>query len=197
MPPFSGGSMYQNKKGFMLYKDNYEVIKTLSVEQKATLLDSIFRYNLGEEPVFMEPVALVVFQFLRQQFDRDNAKYTTVCERNSRNAKIRWDAVECGGMRSHPVGTRNADKDKDTDKDKETARIRSQFTPPTRDELFLYVKENGFAVEPSRFIDFYESKGWMVGKNKMKDWKAAVRNWARDKTVPMPTTANTLGEVLL
>ena len=36
-------------------------------------------------------------------------------------------------------------------------------------------------VDAERFIDFYESKGWFVGKNKMKDWKAAVRNWARSQ----------------
>ena len=39
-----------------------------------------------------------------------------------------------------------------------------------------YCRENGYNVDERRFIDFYESKGWMVGKNKMKDWRAAVRN---------------------
>ena len=41
--------------------------------------------------------------------------------------------------------------------------------------------ERGNDVDPERFVDFYEAKGWMVGKNKMKDWRAAVRNWERNK----------------
>ena len=52
-----------------------------------------------------------------------------------------------------------------------------RFTPPTLEEVTEYCKEKGLTVDPERFIDFYSSKGWMVGKNKMKDWKAAVRGW--------------------
>lgn len=51
-----------------------------------------------------------------------------------------------------------------------------RFTPPTFDEVEAYVLERNSPVDPQAFIDFYESKGWMVGKNKMKDWKAACRN---------------------
>ncbi len=52
------------------------------------------------------------------------------------------------------------------------------FAPPTNDELKTYCTENNLSIQTQRFLDFYSSKGWMVGKNKMKDWKAAVRNWA-------------------
>lgn len=58
-----------------------------------------------------------------------------------------------------------------------------RFTPPTLDEAANYFKERGCLVESEveKFMDFYEMKGWMVGKNKMKDWKAAVRNWLKGK----------------
>ena len=55
--------------------------------------------------------------------------------------------------------------------------MRAVFIPPTVDEVRSYCQERGNNVNPESFIDFYQSKGWMVGKNKMKDWKAAVRNW--------------------
>jgi hypothetical protein len=56
------------------------------------------------------------------------------------------------------------------------------FTPPSLDDVTSYCHERNNTVDPQRFIDFYESKGWMVGKNKMKDWKAAIRTWEqRDK----------------
>lgn len=61
----------------------------------------------------------------------------------------------------------------------------TRFTPPTLEEVQAYCIERGNNVDAERFIDFYSSKGWMVGKNKMKDWKAAVRNWeSRDKPTP-------------
>ncbi len=54
-----------------------------------------------------------------------------------------------------------------------------RFTPPTLDEVEQYCLERANGIDAQAFIDFYESKGWMIGKNKMKDWKAAVRTWER------------------
>ena len=53
----------------------------------------------------------------------------------------------------------------------------SRFTPPTLEQVSLYCFQRNNKVDAQRFIDFYESKGWLIGKNKMKDWKAAVRTW--------------------
>ena len=55
---------------------------------------------------------------------------------------------------------------------------RVRFTPPSLDEVKSYCSEQGCAINPEQFINYYEANGWMVGKNKMKDWKAAIRNWA-------------------
>jgi hypothetical protein len=54
---------------------------------------------------------------------------------------------------------------------------KKKFIPPTEEEVSAYCKERANAVNAGNFVAFYESKGWMVGKNKMKDWKAAVRTW--------------------
>lgn len=65
----------------------------------------------------------------------------------------------------------------------------SHFVPPTPEEVKAYCIERNNKVDAERFIDFYSSKGWMIGKNKMKDWKAAVRTWEKDKkpdTQPKP-----------
>jgi DNA-binding PadR family transcriptional regulator len=53
----------------------------------------------------------------------------------------------------------------------------TRFIPPTIHEVDAYCRERGNNINAEAFIDFYESKGWMVGKNKMKDWKACVRTW--------------------
>ena len=56
-----------------------------------------------------------------------------------------------------------------------------QFKPPTVEEVRNYCCERMNTVDAEAFVDFYESKGWMVGKNKMKDWKAAVRTWEKGR----------------
>jgi hypothetical protein len=57
--------------------------------------------------------------------------------------------------------------------------IYAHFTPPTLEEVISYCKERNNSVDPQKWYDFYSAKGWMIGKNKMKDWKAAVRTWER------------------
>ena len=61
-------------------------------------------------------------------------------------------------------------------KDRLDKNIRG-FTPPSIDEVSAYCTERNNGIDPQHFVDFYEAKGWLVGKNKMKDWKAAVRTW--------------------
>ena len=89
------------------------------------------------------------------------------------------------------IGHVDIDADVDTDSDALDTNVcvssakpkhthTKRFTPPTVDEVRAYMLERGTTSDPERFVDFYESKGWMVGKNKMKDWKAAVRNWERN-----------------
>ena len=56
-----------------------------------------------------------------------------------------------------------------------------RFIPPSVEEVEQYCIERSNNIEAQSFIDFYESKGWMIGKNKMKDWKAAVRTWERSR----------------
>ena len=67
----------------------------------------------------------------------------------------------------------SSDEDGDTPNDIN----RKIFQVPTLDEVEVYIEENAPDVNAEVFYRFYESKGWMVGKNKMKNWKAAVSTW--------------------
>lgn len=58
---------------------------------------------------------------------------------------------------------------------------KSSFTPPTVEEVKEYCKERNNSVDAETFVDFYSAKGWLIGKNKMKDWKAAVRTWEKNE----------------
>jgi hypothetical protein len=62
---------------------------------------------------------------------------------------------------------------------------RSHFSKPSIEEIREYCLSRNNQVDPEQFYNFYESKGWMVGKSPMKDWKASVRTWEkREKEVP-------------
>ena len=58
-----------------------------------------------------------------------------------------------------------------------TNNARAIFLPPTISEVKEYCEKRKNGINPEQFVNFYQSKGWMIGKNKMKDWKAAVRTW--------------------
>ena len=72
------------------------------------------------------------------------------------------------------------------DKEKNTKR----FTPPSVEEVSEYIFAQGYMVDAEEFVDFYTSKDWMVGKNKMKDWQAAVRTWERSRKEKQKTFAD-------
>lgn len=87
-----------------------------------------------------------------------------------------------------PSNGRVLDKDKDMDMDKESLKDggvgegkKKRFQKPTPDEVSQYAKSISFILDGRKFVDYYESKGWLVGKSPMKDWKACVRTWKSNK----------------
>lgn len=66
-------------------------------------------------------------------------------------------------------------------RDSKGKKKRQVFSLPTIDEVRVYCQERKNNVDPVRWFNFYSSKGWMIGKNKMKDWKAAVRTWENNQ----------------
>lgn len=70
-----------------------------------------------------------------------------------------------------------------------------RFTPPTYEQVSSYCLERNNNVDAHRFVDHYEANGWMRGKTKMKDWKAAVRFWERSNGGGSKTNNNNLGHM--
>ena len=67
-----------------------------------------------------------------------------------------------------------------TKKPEEPIINRTHMKRPTVDEIQSYILEKGYSVDAEKFFDYYESNGWKVGKNPMKDWKACVRTWQKN-----------------
>lgn len=87
------------------------------------------------------------------------------------------------------IGKDRVGEDREDREEAEPPTRSKRFTPPTVDEVRAYCQERGNNVDPQRFVDYYSSNGWMVGKSKMKDWKAAVRTWEqREKPQSRPAS---------
>jgi hypothetical protein len=75
----------------------------------------------------------------------------------------------------------------------------TRFTPPTVEEVTDYCHERNNHVDPEKFVDYYQARGWKIGKNSMKDWRAAVRTWERndysEKSRPAPVSSNPFTEL--
>ena len=73
--------------------------------------------------------------------------------------------------------SKSIEKEIEIEKDKE--KYKRRFTKPTLEEVQAYCAERGKGVDAQKWYDYYSANGWKVGKNPMKDWKAAVRTWER------------------
>lgn len=92
------------------------------------------------------------------------------------------------------------DKDTEINREKEIeSRTRAQraprFSPPTLEEVKAYCAERGNKVRAERFIDYYTANGWRVGRNPMKDWKAAVRTWEKGEDRTPQKGKSVIGEM--
>lgn len=130
-------------------------------------------YEVDGKP-FLHVVTWDKYQRIRAKRSKFPAPDSTCCQMTSNDVKCCRNPIQ---SESNPNPNPNP-----------SVSRAKRFTPPTLAEVQAYVAERHSPVDPQGFIDFYESKGWMVGRNPMKDWKAACRNaekWDRwGKTVP-------------
>ena len=193
------------KNSFIIYTEYMEHIEMLDMEQRGVLMTALMCYQMEQELPEMDGMTKMCFSFIKARIDRDNEAYAEKCRKNAENGakggrpkangstEKRTVSEKANGFSENPTKAKKADTDTDIDTDikekvlpKGNTKKKSapRFTPPTVQQVEEYSRQSGHHVDAQRFVDFYESKGWMVGKNKMKDWKAAVRNWAkRDTTV--------------
>ena len=189
-----------DKKSFVMYCDYKKHFSLLSPEDQGHLLMAIFDYvESGAEPQ-LEATPLMAFSFIQAQLDRDLESYRETCKRRAEAGRKSGEARRAKAEAAEQEGTKRTDNDTDTENENDTEndtdiynrgnsgesprKKTTRFVPPTVEEVQAYCNERGNRVNPEAFVDFYSAKGWMVGKNKMKDWKAAVRTWEKSENRP-------------
>lgn len=158
--------------GFVFQDEYLEKLAKLSDQEVGRLVRALAVYHAKGEEQELAGRESIAYDFIKVEIDRIDQKYEAKCETNRNN---RERSITTVNDRERP--TTNEDKVKVKVKDKENNNSIRRFTPPTRDEVAAYIAEKGYLVDADRWLAYYESNGWKVGKNPMKDWKAAVRTW--------------------
>lgn len=187
----------KKQETLVLFPEVLAVTRKLSDEQFGILMRAAFSYRLNGEVYTGDDVAVdVAFQFVSNQIDR----YLDNCSTNASNAT--GSNAECREVQQnapkpqrnpHPILS-NPIHSSPIESTAGKPPTPPRFKPPTVEQVRDYCQENGYtAVDPERFVDFYQCKGWKVGKESMKDWRAAVRNWnSRDKSKSVQNNGESL-----
>lgn len=190
--------------GFKVFESTFEVCAAYDTDTQCRLIGYMARYALtGEEPTFSaDDPARYIWNALRDKADRQMEAYErkasagrqggikTQAEHKQTASRIEADSKQTESKaqaEDKPITVSVSVSGTVLPKETEQ-RKGKRFVPPTVDEVTAYIREKGYSVDADKFVAYYESNGWRVGKNPMKDWKAALRTWQanqfdRGKTV--------------
>jgi len=148
------------RRAYFSYYETFETIiaKFKTAEEREAFRKKLIAYGLyGTEPEEMNELEDMAWTLCRELIDQQRNR----SEINAQNARKKETAKKPPEPPKEPP---------------------KRFKPPTVDDVRSYCKAKGYAIDAARFVSYYESNGWRVGKNAMKSWQAAVQGWAaRDK----------------
>ena len=181
------------RDSIVFYRSFYEAVRELPSAEFKDTVTAIMEYGLNDIEADVSGVARAILVMAKPQIDKNNKRY----ENGSKGGrKPTHNQTE---TKIEPTNNQTVTKVKPNDnvnvndnvKDlKESKEKKPRFSPPSLAEVTEYVNEHGLdRVDPERFMDYYTGNGWMVGKNKMKDWKACCRNWNRSQRQELTTKA--------
>ena len=199
-----------NRESYIFHKDWYNAISQLDKELRLELYDAIMRKAFYNEPPLLSPMGNLAMSFIEPQIERDFDRWLDIREKRSNAGKLHKgnqyknvEQMEHRQTNGTSVPTLEQDgtngtvsvsvsdsvsvendivlleekKDTDVSVKKESKR----FVKPTIEEIRAYIFEKGYTFDAEAFFAFYESNGWKVGRNPMKNWKMACTTWAKNR----------------
>ena len=182
-------------KGLIINEDVWTLLEDYEPEEALELLKCLAAYHRGEDVPQISRYVKAAYQ----RIVLDNGRFDPV--RRAELSAKRAEAGKKGGDTRWQNIANVANDSKNSKLLQEEKRIEEiridknreerRFIPPTVEQVEEYAREKGLLIDANRFVDYFTSNGWKVGgKAPMKDWRAAVRNWAarakdqRQKTQP-------------
>lgn len=192
--------MAKKLKSVILFSEWKRSLVRLSLEQKGMLLDALLDYPDKGDPAFDDPLLDTVWLFIGNTLSENERKYEETSKKRSeagkRGNKKRWGATDDIASIANATDdianiaiSKSISKSTDTKvSDSSSAEAlpptpKSRFSPPDVETVKSYFAEKGGTeAQAIRFHAYYESNGWKVGRNPMKNWKAAASGWiSRDR----------------
>lgn len=186
---------------FTFYASFFDAVSRIKKKaDRADAYDAICAYALREEdPDFskMSDAAQIAFLLIKPNLDSSRRKAKSgksggstkqMASKAEANSKQSGSKAEANDKQEQPASEK--EKEKEREKENECyppnplaggSEKKKRFTPPTVEQVAEYCQEKGDHIDPEAFVAFYASKGWMVGKSPMKDWKSAVVTWAKSE----------------
>ena len=172
---------------FCAYHSYIKQCKGLSDGELGRLFRALLEYSASGKVPELNGRESVAFDFMAANIDRDAEAYKDTCNRNRENVSKRYERIRPNTTVYETYQEKEEEKEKEellkkdisNEISKKSTR-QKKFVPPTEEEVAAYCLERKNKVDAAYFVDHYTSNGWKVGKQNMKDWKAAVRTWEKN-----------------
>ena len=172
---------------FCAYHSYIKQCKGLSDGELGRLFRALLEYSVSGKVPELNGRESVAFDFMSANIDRDAESYKDTCNRNRENISKRYERIRPNTTVYETYQEKEEEKEKEellkkdisNEISKKSTR-QKKFVPPTVEEVAAYCLERKNKVDAAYFVDHYTSNGWKVGKQNMKDWKAAVRTWEKN-----------------
>lgn len=173
-----------DKKHFSFFESYYRSFKGLPPKVIGEIILAMGALYFEDEEVELKGLSGSVYELIKPVLESSKKKAENGAKGGSKT-KAKGKQSESKTKASDKQTPSDKDKDKDKDKDINIKEGKPKFIPPTVEEVKEYCRERGNSVDAETFVDFYTAKGWKVGNNPMKDWKACVRTWEK-RNNPIP-----------
>lgn len=178
--------MIDGKKTCILYSSWADLFMDLPDELAGQLVKAVLAYTFkGEDAKTGNPALDAAMTMMRNKLDEDSDKYRTKVERiaqaRAEKKKQAENSMKSDSNQSEIKSVSDSVSVSVSDSVVPTVLNKRDraFRPPSLEDVKAYCRERGNSVDAEKWLDYYTSNGWMVGRNKMKDWKAAVRTWEK------------------
>ena len=194
------------ENSFVLYTSYKEILQDLTVEEMGYIFKAILEYKDTGKIIDLPKPLLITFRFIKNQLDMDKEKYIAKIEKLKANGlkggrpkkQENKNQKANGFFKNHNVNDNvnvnvndnvdvnvndNVNTKKEIDKEKSVPKaLPTKFEKPTKKELKDFALQEHLRTDLiDEFFDYYDSNGWKVGRNPMKNWKASYRNWCRNQ----------------
>ena len=193
-----------SRESFVFYRSFFEALQNVPKKNRADVYEAVFAYVFEASEPSLSGVSRALWELMRPQLDSSMKRYENAkkgAEYGKLGGRPRKKDAEQKPLKGNETKTLNDNvnvnvnvNDNDNENVNENVNVNDSlpqtpskgaagegFQIPSLSEVRDYCQERQNSVDPEEFLDFYTSKGWLIGKTPMRDWKACIRTWEKNQ----------------